>query len=453
MASSSTLDLPSIIHVISVRLECDNYPTWLAQIVPVLRNRRLLSYVNGSCPSPSPTIPDPKAQQSDSSPLSLIPNPEYDDLVQKDQLVLSLINGSLHNKVLINVATKTTACDTWVALETHFASSKSKSPSSSSQRLASHNPAVTLPSLIFFDHIHSITNNLALAGAPVNEFNLLVVVMNIVGPIYENTVAVAQARETLIGMPDLKALLLSAERRLQASSSLDISSGATTMVASSSGHSGHGRRGFGDRTGFAGRAPDRRTSLSAPRFGSSLGSRSYSLFRSPSSQPCYHHNFDQGVLGPPPSGLNTSSFGSNSPSPRGPLQCYNCRGYGHVVVVCPFKATFVPAPSTLFQGMTAHHLSHGGTQQWVADIRANTYITNELSHLSFARKYHGSDNVGGVLGGTCLPITHIGHSRISHLNSSFSLNNILHCPNASFPLLSVHEFATDNNCFFTFFFD
>ncbi|CAL9014472.1 unnamed protein product [Prunus brigantina] len=85
------------------------------------------------------------------------------------------------------------------------------------------------------------------------------------------------------------------------------------------------------------------------------------------------------------------------------------------------------------------------------DLGANTHITNDLSHLSLAREYHGSDNVGGVLGGTGLPITHIGHSRISHLNSSFSLNNILHCPDASLPLLSVHKFATDNNCFFTFF--
>ncbi|CAL2252148.1 unnamed protein product [Prunus armeniaca] len=121
MASSSTLDLPSINHVISVRLERDNYPTWLAQIVPVLRSRRLLSYVDGSCPSPSPTISDPKAKESESSPPSLISNPDYEDWIQKGQLVLSLINGSLHHKVLATVATKTTARDTWLALETRFA--------------------------------------------------------------------------------------------------------------------------------------------------------------------------------------------------------------------------------------------------------------------------------------------------------------------------------------------
>ncbi|CAL9007689.1 unnamed protein product [Prunus brigantina] len=357
MASSSTLDLPSISHVISVRLERDNYPTWLAQIVPVLRSRRLLSYVDGSCPSPSPTISDPKAKESESSPPSLISNPDYEDWVQKDQLVLSLINGSLHHKVLATVATKTTARDTWLALETRFASPNQNrllQLRSDLLRTTRGDSSIT----DFLDRIHSITDNLALAGAPVHDSDLLAVVMNNVGPLYENTVAAAQAREKPIGMPDLEALLLSAERRLQASSSPAISSGATAMVASRGGRGGRGGRGFGDRSGFAGRASDR---------------------------------------------------------------------------------------------MTAHHLSHGGAQQWVADTGANTHITNDLSHLSLAREYHGSDNVGGVLGGTGLPITHIGHSRISHLNSSFSLNNILHCPDASLPLLSVHKFATDNNCFFTFF--
>ncbi|CAL2257297.1 unnamed protein product [Prunus armeniaca] len=210
--------------------------------------------------------------------------------------LFSLFNGSLRHKVLTTVATKTTA--------------------------------------------HAL----------VNESNLFAVIMNNVGPLYENRVATSQARETPIGMLDLEALLLLAERRLQASSSLAISFGATPMVASCGGRGG---RSFGDRGGFVSCASDRRTSLSTPHFGSSLGSR-------------------QGVLRPPPSGLNTSSFGSNSSSPQGPLQCYNCRGYGHIATVCPSKASSVPTPPTHLQGMIAHHLSHGGTQQWVADTRANT---------------------------------------------------------------------------------
>ncbi|KAI5334195.1 hypothetical protein L3X38_024328 [Prunus dulcis] len=111
----------------------------------------------------------------------------------------------------------------------------------------------------------------------------------------------------------------------------------------------------------------------------------------------------------------------------------------------------MPSPSSRLQGMTAQHPSHNGHPQWVANTCANTHITNELRHLSLAREYHGSDNVGGVLGGTGLPIENIGHSRFSHLNSSFNLNDVLHCPDAFLPLLCVHKFATNNHCFFTFF--
>ncbi|CAL9003000.1 unnamed protein product [Prunus brigantina] len=240
MASSSTLDLPSISHVISVRLERDNYPTWLAQIVPVLRSRRLLSYVD----------------------------------------------------VLATVATKTTARDTWLALETRFASPNQNrllQLRSDLLRTTRGDSSIT----DFPDRIHSITDNLALAGAPVHDSDLLAVVMNNVGPLYENTVAAAQAREKPIGMPDLEALLLSAERRLQALSSPAISSGATAMVASRGGRGGRGGRGFGDRSGFAGRASDRRNLLSAPRFGSSPNFGSSGFSHSSSSQPRRHHNSGQ----------------------------------------------------------------------------------------------------------------------------------------------------------------
>ncbi|KAH0987388.1 hypothetical protein GBA52_014565 [Prunus armeniaca] len=82
MASSSpVLDITSINHIIYVRLESDNYPTWLAQIVPVLCSHRLFCFVDGSCQSPPLTILDPKAKNNDSSLPSLIPKPKYDDWV------------------------------------------------------------------------------------------------------------------------------------------------------------------------------------------------------------------------------------------------------------------------------------------------------------------------------------------------------------------------------------
>ncbi|CAL2248658.1 unnamed protein product [Prunus armeniaca] len=79
-------------------------------------------------------------------------------------------------------------------------------------------------------------------------------------------------------MPDLEALLLSVECRLQSSSSPVICYGATAMVASYGGRSGHG---FGDLSGFASRGPDRRNSFSPSRPSFSSGRVPLTLLISP----------------------------------------------------------------------------------------------------------------------------------------------------------------------------
>lgn len=133
------------------------------------------------------------------------------------------------------------------------------------------------------------------------------------------------------------------------------------MVASRGSHNGHeghyfggrGEHGFGEHDSFVGRASDRRTSLSASHFGFSLSYVSYDFSQYSSSQPRCHQNFGQCVLGPSSSGPHNSSFRSNSYAHE-LLQCYNCCSYGYVAVVCPSKATSMPASPTCLQGMTAH---------------------------------------------------------------------------------------------------
>jgi hypothetical protein len=47
-------------------------------------------------------------------------------------------------------------------------------------------------------------------------------------------------------------------------------------------------------------------------------------------------------------------------------------------------------------------------------------------------------------------ISHIGHSVLCTPHGSFDLNNILHVPNTSKNLLSVHKFTLDNHVFIEF---
>ncbi|VVA16526.1 PREDICTED: UBN2_3 domain-containing [Prunus dulcis] len=54
-SSSSVLMVSSsnISNFLTIKLDCTNFPLWRAQIVPLLRSRNLLSFVDGSsmCPA------------------------------------------------------------------------------------------------------------------------------------------------------------------------------------------------------------------------------------------------------------------------------------------------------------------------------------------------------------------------------------------------------------------
>ena len=52
--------------------------------------------------------------------------------------------------------------------------------------------------------------------------------------------------------------------------------------------------------------------------------------------------------------------------------------------------------------------------------------------------------------GAGLDIHHIGHSLFTNSNRTFVLNNLLHVPNITKNLISVSQFAQDNNVYFEF---
>ncbi|KAB2621464.1 hypothetical protein D8674_023646 [Pyrus ussuriensis x Pyrus communis] len=92
--------------VVNIKLDITNYPLWLAQILPILKSRDLMGYVDGTLVSPSKYVSGSTAV-----------DPAYTAWVQQDQMILSWINGSLTASVLFVLASKRTARATWEALE------------------------------------------------------------------------------------------------------------------------------------------------------------------------------------------------------------------------------------------------------------------------------------------------------------------------------------------------
>jgi histone deacetylase 1/2 len=92
---------------------------------------------------------------------------------------------------------------------------------------------------------------------------------------------------------------------------------------------------------------------------------------------------------------------------------------------------------------------YGVDTNWYTNTGATDHITGELNKLSTHDKYQGWDHVH-TASGNGMHISHIGHSVLRTPHSSLHLNNILHIPQASKNLLSVHKLALDNNAFLEF---
>ena len=65
-------------------------------------------------------------------------------------------------------------------------------------------------------------------------------------------------------------------------------------------------------------------------------------------------------------------------------------------------------------------------------------------------KYHGNDQIYTAANGAGMEISHIGQAVIKTPHKNLEINEILHVPNASKTLLSVHRIALDNNVFLEF---
>ena len=92
MAAANSFIPPNTTQNSLLKLDSGNYTSWLTQINPILRTHELMGFVDGFGPYLPKTITDDEGKT--------IPNPEYHTWYKKDQYLLSVITGSLLEKVL-----------------------------------------------------------------------------------------------------------------------------------------------------------------------------------------------------------------------------------------------------------------------------------------------------------------------------------------------------------------
>ena len=122
MVAATSFIPPNTTQNTLLKLDSSNYISWLTQINPILHTHELMGFVDGSEPCPPKTIANAEGKAT--------PNLEYHTWNKKDQYLLSVITGSLSEKVLATVYGLNTSQQAWIALATKFAS-RSKSRISS----------------------------------------------------------------------------------------------------------------------------------------------------------------------------------------------------------------------------------------------------------------------------------------------------------------------------------
>ncbi|XP_021807707.1 uncharacterized protein LOC110751540 [Prunus avium] len=144
-------------------------------------------------------------------------NPEYVTWQRQDKQIMSWINSTLTPSVLSNVARCTTSAEIWKSLSTRYSSqSRSRILQLKQQLQSTKRDSMSITAYI--DKLTAIANQLSLASKPVDDDDLIEIILNGVGPAYESVNSV-KARETSMPFDDVLALLLSAESRLEDSNS------------------------------------------------------------------------------------------------------------------------------------------------------------------------------------------------------------------------------------------
>lgn len=384
----------------SIKLDRTNYPLWLAQIAPVLKSKNLMGFVDGTTPCPA------KFKRDDLGKETTEEDPGYAHWQQKDQMILSWINNSLTPSVLSTVARFTSSRDTWMSLE------KSYGSQSQNRILQLRNDLFTtkgdeLSIYDFVDKINQIADNLALAGKPIDDDDLVTIIMNNVGSIYEATVSSAQARDKPISYDDLVSLLLSAEMRLKAQNTPSIEVNPTALYAPNSLPANSHGRGYGNHRGSNLRGKGRGRGISS--------------------------SFDRGR------GVHqkTTSLGESFHNTSSRPSCQICRRTGHTAIDCYNRMNGAyegRVPTRQLTAMAASIPFKNNQSTWISDSGASNHITADLGNLAIHEQYNGNDNVA-VGNGAGLKISHIGSTEISHDSSTLKLNNVLHCPNVAANLL------------------
>ncbi|KAF3627755.1 putative U-box domain-containing protein 9-like [Capsicum annuum] len=309
------------------------------------------------------------------------------------------ILASLDTTLAATVATATTAKAAWDSLHTAYANKLRTHIFS----LRDHLACLTKESLTVTDYLNevrSFCDELATAGAPVTNDELIVKILTGLGPEYRDISAAIHARDTPISYAELFEKLIDHELFLK--------------------HN----------------APPYSTTITAAVAHKSSSQIRANITNNNRRQNNYQQQQQQ--CSQPGRNRRTNPQEAN-------LVCQLCDRPGHSARACHSQS------HNHFQARA--NFAEQKRQQsapWIVDSGATHHVASDTLSLTDITDYNGSEEITMGNGNT-IPISHAGNTDLAASNSSFQLSNILCSPSIASNLISVSQFCRDNKTSIEFF--
>ena len=187
----------SLVSSLTIKLDRSNFRAWKSQVLPTVighdLDEILLTYL-----SPTQHL------------ITGASNPAYLLWRKKGQLLLSWLRSSMTEGILATVANYVTSNSVWTALEQKFASqSKARLLQLKTQLSNSHKGTMSISDYI--DKLKTICDSLAIAGHPITDFDLILYLLNGLGPEFDSVVSGITSRSDSLSLEEVQALLMSHE--------------------------------------------------------------------------------------------------------------------------------------------------------------------------------------------------------------------------------------------------
>ena len=183
---------------------------WRAQILPHFLGAGLYGYLDGSIPAPEKliTAKDKDGKEQD------IPNPAYEAWVRQDQQVLGHILSNLTRDVLVSVDSIKTAHAMWTSLGNMFAS-QSRSRINNIRIALANAQKGTQSASVYFGRMRSLADELAAAGRPLEEDELLSFIIAGLDLDYNSIVSALDARTEPVTVDFLYSAVCNFDQRVE----------------------------------------------------------------------------------------------------------------------------------------------------------------------------------------------------------------------------------------------